>query len=173
MEILKKKFVRLKHTDIQLAKDRQASELELQKIREAHDFKVEELRRKNANALEAYRRTAPTDEQRNLDSYLAKWKKVPANKDKDETEGYSQFWMDRRGGSGAGDKPYITGQNQLLQSYLEELKTLELQPETNPEKIRVRAAIKKAQRDLEAAVGRGIPVNANTGDVDSNNPLLK
>jgi hypothetical protein len=81
--------------------------------------------------------------------------------------------MDRGGGPGKGDKPYITGLNQLLESYQEELKTLEFQPETNPEKQRVRADIKRTQKDLAAAIGRGIPSSSTGGNVDTDNPLLK
>jgi len=146
------------------AKTRYANDQELRKIENDYAVKRDEVNRKAATDLEKYRRTAPTDEQRNIDSYLASWKKDPANKNKSLTEGFAQYWMDRSGGPGSGDKPYITGQNQLLQSYQEELKTLEYQPETNPEKQRVRAAIKKAQKDLEAAIGRRIPTGSTGGN---------
>jgi len=158
--------------DIQLAKDRQASELDLQKIREAHDFKVEELRRKNANDLERYRQSAPPEEQKNLNFYLKSWKKNPANKDKPESDGFTQYFSDRLGGQYRDNKTNTVGLNQLLQSYQEDLKSLELQPETNPEKIRLRAAIKKTQKDLENAIGRGLP-SLTGGNVDADNPLLK
>ena len=138
--------------DVALAKDRNASELELQKMRADHDLKLEDIRRKNANALEAYRRTAPTDEQRNIDSYLARWKKNPANKDKSETEGVTQYFADRLGGQFKESKTDVTGLNQLLESYQKDLDSLELKPETDPEKIRVRAAIKKTQDDLRNAI---------------------
>jgi len=143
--------------DLEAAKTRYANDQELRKIENDFAVKRDEVNRKAAVDLEKYRRTAPTDEQRNIDSYLALWKKDPANKNKPLIEGSAQYWMDRGGGSGRGDKPYITGLNQLLQSYQEDLKTLELQPETNPEKQRLRAAIKKTQKDLEAAVGKGLP----------------
>jgi hypothetical protein len=143
--------------DLEAAKNRYANDQELRKIENDFAVKRDEVNRKAAVDLEKYRRTAPTDEQRNIDSYLALWKKDPANKNKPLIEGSAQYWMDRGGGSGRGDKPYITGLNQLLQSYQEDLKTLELQPETNPEKQRLRAAIKKTQKDLEAAVGKGLP----------------
>ena len=140
--------------DIQLAKDRQASELELQKIREAHDFKVEELRRKNANDLERFRQSAPPEEQKNLNAYLARWKKNPANKDKPETDGVTQYFSDRLGGQFKENKTDVTGLNQLLTSYQKQLEDITL-PEA--EKARIRAAVIKTQKDLEVAIGRGLP----------------
>jgi hypothetical protein len=148
----------------------------LQKIREAHDFKVEELRRKNANDLERLRQSAPPEEQKNLNAYLARWKKNPANKDKPETDGVDAYFSARLGGQFKENKTNTVGLNQLLQSYQEDLKSLELQPETNPEKQRLRAAIKKTQKDLENAIGRGTESGLPSltgGNVDTNNPLLK
>ena len=150
--------------DLEAAKAKAADDRELRKIENDYAVKRDEVNRKAAVDLEKYRRTAPTDEQQNIDAYLARWKKDPANKNKPETEGSAQYWMDRGGGSGRGDKPYITGLNQLLESYQEELKTLEFQPETNPEKQRVRAAIRKAQKDLETAIGRGVPISSAGGN---------
>jgi hypothetical protein len=159
--------------DLEAAKTRYANDQELRKIENDYAVKRDEINRKAEIDLAKFRQNAPTEEQRNINSYLARWKKDPANKNKPELEGYSQYWMDRGGGPGKGDKPYITGLNQLLTSYQEELKTLEFQPETNPEKQRVRAAIKKTQKDLENAIGRGIPSSSTDGNVDTNNPLLK
>ena len=140
--------------DIQLAKDRQASELELQKIREDHDYKIEDLRRRNANALEQFRQNAPPEEQKNLNAYLARWKKNPANKDKLETDGVTQYFSDRLGGQFKENKTDVTGLNQLLTSYQKQLEDITL-PEA--EKTRIRAAVIKTQKDLEAAIGRGLP----------------
>jgi hypothetical protein len=110
--------------DLEAAKTRYANDQELRKIENDFAVKRDAINKKAAVDLENYRRTAPTDEQRNINSYLARWKKDPANKGKPELEGYSQYWMDRGGGPGKGDKPYITGLNQLLESYQEELETL-------------------------------------------------
>ena len=156
--------------EIQLAKDRNASELELQKIRSDHDLKLEDIRRKNANALEGFRQRAPTDEQRNFEAYLARWNKNPENKGKPETEAFAQYSMDRVGGPGRGDKPYITGLNQLLESYQKDLEDITL-PES--EKVRIRGLIAKTRKDLEAAVSKGLPSALSGGNVDTNNPLLK
>lgn len=142
--------------DLEAAKTRYANDQELRKIENDYAVKRDEINRRAAVDLENYRRTAPTDEQRNIDSYLARWKKDPANKGKPELEGYSQYWMDRGGGPGKGDKPYITGLNQLLESYQKQLEDITL-PE--PEKARIRALVIKTQKDLENAIGRGIPPN--------------
>ena len=155
--------------DVALAKDRNASELELQKLRQKHDLDLEDIRRKNANALEAYRRTAPTDEQRNIDSYIARWKKNPANKDKSEADGFAQYWLDKQGGPTGGNRPLIVGLNQLLESYQEDLKDITL-PEA--EKKRLRGLVEKTRKDLELALGPGLPSIAG-GNVDTNNPLLR
>ena len=48
--------------------------------------------------------------------------KVPANKNKDETEGYSQYWMDRTGGQFKGDKLDQVRANQLLVSLQTQLR---------------------------------------------------
>jgi hypothetical protein len=143
--------------EIQLAKDRNASELELQKIRSDHDLKLEDIRRKNANDLAQFQANAPTDEQRNLKSYLASWNKNPANKGKLEIDGIAQYWLDKQGGPTGGNRPLIVGLNQLLESYQEDLKGLELQPETNPEKKRLRGLVEKTRKDLELALGIGLP----------------
>ena len=130
--------------DIQLAKDRQASELQLQKIREDHDYKVEELRRKNAVALEGFRRTAPTDEQRNFDSYLARWKKNPANKDKQETDAFSQFYLDKQGGAFKNERMDLTALKDLRASYSDQINNnLALKPEQ-------KAAYQKKLDDVNA-----------------------
>ena len=156
--------------DLEAAKTRYANDIELRKIENDYAVKRDEINRKAAVDLENYRRTAPTDEQQNINSYLARWKKDPANKGKPELEGYSQYWIDRGGGPGKGDRPYITGLNQLLESYQKQLEDITL-PE--PEKARIRALVVKTQKDLENAVGRGISPSSTGGNVDTNNPLLK
>jgi hypothetical protein len=156
--------------EIALAKERNANELALQEIRAKHDLALEDIRRKNANALEGFRQSAPTDEQRNFEAYLARWKKNPENKGKPETEAFAQYSMDRVGGPGRGDKPYITGLNQLLESYQKDLEDITL-PEA--EKTRIRGLIAKTRKDLEAAVSKGLPSALSGGNVDTNNPLLK
>lgn len=110
--------------DIQLAKDKQASELDLQKIREAHDFKVEELRRKNAKDLEQFRQNAPPEEQKNLNAYLARWKKNPANKNKPETDGVDDYFSARSGGQFTEGRQNLIGLHNLQVNYAQQLKTL-------------------------------------------------
>lgn len=150
----------LDRLDIQYKRDLEAARLknlndqDLRKIENDYALKRDEINNKAAADLAKYRSTAPTDEQRNIDSYLALWKKDPANKNKPLIEGSAQYWMDRGGGSGRGDKPYITGLNQLLESYQKQLEDITL-PEA--EKAKIRAAVIKTQKDLEAAVGRGLP----------------
>jgi hypothetical protein len=156
--------------EIALAKERNANELALQEIRAKHDLALEGIRQKNQIALEGFRRTAPTDEQKNFEAYLARWNKNPENKGKPETEAFAQYSMDRVGGPGRGDKPYITGLNQLLESYQKDLEDITL-PES--EKVRIRGLIAKTRKDLEAAVSKGLPSALSGGNVDTNNPLLK
>lgn len=160
--------------DIQLAKDRQASEIDLQKIREAHDFKVEELRRKNANDLERFRQSAPPEEQKNLNAYLARWKKNPENKDKPETDGVDAYFSAKYGGQLKGEKLDQVRANQLLVSLQTQLeKDFQL---TEEEKKVIRKKIVEQQKKLEDPTGggaqRGLP-SLSGGNVDTNNPLLK
>jgi len=165
----------LDRLDIQYKRDLEAARLknlndqELRKIENDYALKRDEINNKAAADLAKYRSTVPTDEQKNFDSYLARWKKNPANKNKPETDAFAQYSIERVGGPGSGDKPYITGLNQLLESYQKQLEDITL-PEA--EKAKIRAAVIKTQKDLEAAVGRGLP-SLTGGNVDTNNPLLK
>ena len=158
--------------DIQLAKDRQASELQLQKIREDHDYKIEQLRRRNANALEQFRRTAPTDEQRNFDAYLVRWQKNPANKDKQETDAFSQFYLDKQGGASKNERMDLTALKDLRASYSDQINNnLSLKPE---QKAEYQRKLDDVNAKLEAIAGStsGLP-SLTGGNVDKNNPLLK
>lgn len=159
--------------DLEAAKIKAADDRELRKIENDYALERDKINKKAQFDLEAFRQKAPTDEQRNFEAYLSRWKKNPENKGKPETEAFAQYSIERVGGPGRGDKPYITGLNQLLQSYQDDLKGLELQPETNPEKKRLRGLVEKTRKDLEAAVSKGIPSTLSGGNVDTNNPLLK
>ena len=147
-----------------------ANDQELRKIENDYAVKRDKINKDSQFALEKYRQSAPTDEQRNFEAYLARWKKNPENKGKPETEAFAQYSMDRVGGPGRGDKPYITGLNQLLESYQKDLEDITL-PES--EKVRIRGLIAKTRKDLEAAVSKGLPSALSGGNVDTNNPLLK
>jgi len=147
-----------------------ANDQELRKIENDYAVKRDKINKDSQFALEKYRQSAPTDEQRNFEAYLARWKKNPENKGKFETEAFAQYSMDRVGGPGRGDKPYITGLNQLLESYQKDLEDITL-PES--EKVRIRGLIAKTRKDLEAAVSKGLPSALSGGNVDTNNPLLK
>ena len=145
--------------DLEAAKTRFANDQELRKIENDYALKRDEINKKAQIDLENYRRTAPTDEQRNFESYLARWKKVPANKNKPETDAFTQYFSDRLGGQFKSEKADITGLNQLLISYQKQLEDITL-PE--PEKARIRAAIVRTQKDLENAIGRE-KSNSGTG----------
>jgi hypothetical protein len=147
-----------------------ANDQELRKIENDYAVKRDKINKDSQFALEKYRQSAPTDEQRNFEAYLARWKKNPENKGKYETDAFAQYSMDRVGGPGRGDKPYITGLNQLLESYQKDLEDITL-PES--EKVRIRGLIAKTRKDLEAAVSKGLPSALSGGNVDTNNPLLK
>jgi hypothetical protein len=114
--------------DLEAAKTRYANDQELRKIENDYALKRDEINNKAAADLEKYRRTAPTDEQRNLDSYLANWKKDPANKNKSLTEGSAQYWIDRQGGGRSTD----IGLHNLQVNYIEQLKLLENNLSINP-----------------------------------------
>lgn len=145
--------------DLEAAQRRFANDQELRKIENDYALKRDEINKKAQFDLENYRRTAPTDEQRNFESYLARWKKVPANKNKPETDAFTQYFSDRLGGQFKSEKADITGLNQLLISYQKQLEDITL-PE--PEKARIRAAIVRTQKDLENAIGRE-KSNSGTG----------
>ena len=120
--------------DVALAKDRNASELELQKLRQKHDLDLEDIRRKNANALAQFQANAPTDEQRNLKSYLASWNKNPANKGKSEIDGIAQYWLDKHGGAVKNERMDLTALKDLRASYSDQINNnVSLKPEKKAE----------------------------------------
>jgi hypothetical protein len=122
--------------DLEAAKNRYANDQELRKIENDFAVKRDEVNRKAAVDLQNYRLNAPTDEQRNIDSYLANWKKDPANKNKSLTEGSAQYWIDRQGGGRSTD----IGLHNLQVNYIEQLKLLEnnlsINPKDKAEKIK-------------------------------------
>jgi hypothetical protein len=150
-----------------------ASDQELQKINNDYALARDKINKEAAIALERFRQSAPTDEQRNFEVYLGRWKKDPANKNKQETEAFTQYFADRLGGQFKENKTDVTGLNQLLESYQKQLDDITL-PES--EKTRIRALVVKTQNDLRDAIGRGrqggLP-SLTGGNVDTNNPLLK
>lgn len=157
--------------EIEMAKERNASELALQEIRAKHDLALEDIRRKNANALELFRRTAPTDEQRNLDSYIARWKKVPTNADKPEAEAFSQYWIDRQGGGRSTD----IGLHNLQVNFIEQLKLLDQNLTMDPkEKAKKIKELNESLNDVNLRLQGKVGLSSSTGgNVDTNNPLLK
>jgi hypothetical protein len=140
--------------DVEMAKDRNASELALQKIREDHDLKRDKINKDAQFALEKFRQGAPTDEQRNFNVYLERWRKNPANKDKQETDAFTQYFSDRLGGQFKENKTDVTGTNQLLVSLQHQLENdLQLTP---AQKNEIRKKIIEQQGKLEAAINRGL-----------------
>ena len=142
--------------DLEAAKTRYANEQELRRIENNYALRRDEINKQAQMDLERFRQSAPPEEQKNINAYLARWKKDPANKNKPETEGVTQYFSDRLGGQFKENKTDVTGLNQLLESYQKQLEDITL-PE--PEKARIRAAVIKTQKDLETAIGRGIPPN--------------
>jgi hypothetical protein len=148
----------LDRLDIQYKRDLAAAELknlndqELRRIENNYALRRDEINRKAQMDLERFRQSAPPEEQKNINAYLARWKKDPANKNKPETEGVTQYFADRLGGQFKENKTDVTGLNQLLESYQKQLEDITL-PE--PEKARIRALVVKTQNDLREAIARG------------------
>lgn len=112
---------RLKEAELKFASDQ-----ELQKINNDYALKRDKINKDAQFALEKFRQGAPTDEQKNYDSYLARWKKNPANKDKQETEAFSQYWMDRQGGQFKEGRQDLIGLHNLQVNYAKQLEDLTL-----------------------------------------------
>jgi hypothetical protein len=143
--------------ELEMAKERNANELALQEIKAKHDLKLEDIRRKNQFALEGFRRTAPTDEQRNFDAYLARWRKNPANKDKQETDAFSQFYLDKQGGAFKNERMDLTALKDLRASYSDQINNnLSLKPD---QKAAYQKKLDDVNAKLEAIAGStsGLP----------------
>jgi hypothetical protein len=111
------------------AKTRYANDQELRKIENDYAVKRDKVNRDAQVSLEKFRQTAPPDEQRNLDAYLVRWKKNPANKDKQETEGVTQYFSDRSGGQYKEDSLGLRGLHDLQTIYNKQLENLMLPKE--------------------------------------------
>jgi hypothetical protein len=148
----------LERLDIQYKRDLEAAKLknlndqDLRRMENDYALKRDEINKKSQFELERFRQSAPPEEQKNINAYLARWKKDPANKNKPETEGVTQYFADRLGGQFKENKTDVTGLNQLLESYQKQLEDITL-PE--PEKARIRALVVKTQNDLREAIARG------------------
>ena len=157
--------------DLEAAKTRFANDQELRKIENDYAVKRDEINRKFQMDLEKYRRTSPTDEQRNFESYLARWKKIPANKGKSEADAFAQYWIDRQGGGRSTD----IGLHNLQVNFIEQIKLLEnnftMNPKEKAEKIKdLTERLNDVNLRLQSKVG--LP-SLTDGNVDTNNPLLK
>lgn len=127
------------------AKTRFANDKDLREIENKYALERDKINKKSQFALEAFRQTAPTDEQRNLDAYIAKWKKVPANIGKPETEAFSQYWMDRQGGQFKEGRQDLIGLHNLQTSYAKQLEDLMLPKEK-------RAALQQKLEDINKEI---------------------
>lgn len=78
--------------DLEAARTRFANEKELREIENDYALKRDEINRKAQVDLENYRRTAPTDEQKNINAFIARWKKDPKNKNKSEIDAYGDYF---------------------------------------------------------------------------------
>ena len=140
--------------DLEAAKARSSDERQLREIENNYALERDKINKKSQFDLERFRQSAPPEEQKNLNAYLARWKKNPANKDKPETDGVSQFYSDRLGGQFKENKTDVTGTNQLLVSLQNQLENdLQLTP---AQKNEIRKKIAEQQGKLEAAINRGL-----------------
>lgn len=138
--------------DLEAAKLKNINDQDLRRIENDYALERDKINKKSQFELERFRQSAPPEEQKNINAYLARWKKDPANKNKPETEGVTQYFADRLGGQFKENKTDVTGLNQLLESYQKQLEDITL-PE--PEKARIRALVVKTQNDLREAIARG------------------
>lgn len=150
--------------DLEAARLRVASEKELREIENNYALKRDEINKKAQFDLEKYRRTSPTDEQRNFESYLARWKKVPANKNKSEVDAFAQFWMDRQGGQFKEGRQDLIGLHNLQVNYAKQLEDLTLPKEKRAE---IQRKLDAVNAEIEARVRAG-----NTNPSSTNAPSV-
>jgi hypothetical protein len=152
--------------DLEAAKTRYANDQELRKIENDYALKRDEINNKAAADLAKYRSTAPTDEQRNFNSYLASWRKNPANKDKQETDAFSQFYLDKQGGAFKNERMDLTALKDLRASYSDQINNnLALKPE---QKAAYQKKLDDVNAKLEAIANStsGLPSLTNDKVVD-------
>lgn len=131
--------------DLEAAKAKAADERELRRIENDYALERDRINKKANLDLEAYRQKAPTPEQRDIDTYLARWKKVDANKNRPEVEGMAQYWMDRQGGSFKEGRQDLIGLHNLQTSYAKQLEDLMLPKEK-------RAALQQKLEDINKEI---------------------
>jgi hypothetical protein len=130
--------------DLEAAKTRYANDQELRKIENDYALKLEDIRRKNANNLEALRQSAPPEEQKNLNAYLASWSQNPANKGKQKTDGIADYFAAKYGGGVKNERMDLTALKDLRASYSDQINNnLSLKPEQ-------KAAYQKKLDDVNA-----------------------
>lgn len=150
--------------DLEAAKTRYANDQELRRIENDYAVKRDEVNRKAQMDLEKYRRTSPTDEQRNFESYLARWKKVPANKNKSEVDAFAQFWMDRQGGQFKEGRQDLIGLHNLQVNYAKQLEDLTLPKEKRAD---IQRKLDAVNTEIETRVRAG-----NTNPSSTNAPSV-
>jgi len=131
--------------DLEAAKAKAADERELRRIENDYALERDRINKKANLDLEAYRQKAPTPEQRDIDTYLARWKKVDANKNRPEVEGMAQYWMDRQGGSFKEGRQDLIGLHNLQTSYAKQLEDVMLPKEK-------RAALQQKLEDINKEI---------------------
>jgi hypothetical protein len=145
------------------AKLRFANDQELRKIENDYAIKRDKINKDSQFALETFRQSGPTEEQKNYDAYLNRWKKNPENKDKQETEAFSQYWMDRQGGPYKEGRQDLIGLHNLQVSYAKQLEDLSLPKE---KKAELRLKLDNVNKEIEARVraGNANPSASKTGE---------
>jgi hypothetical protein len=143
------------------AKTRYANDQELRKIENDYAVKRDKVNRDAQVSLEKFRQTAPPDEQRNLDAYLARWKKNPANKDKPETDGVDAYFSAKYGGGLKNERMDLTALKDLRASYSDQINNnLALKPE---QKAAYQKKLDDVNAKLEAIAGSTSGLPSSTG----------
>jgi hypothetical protein len=143
-----------------------ASDQELQKINNDYALARDKINKDSAIALERFRQSAPTDEQRNFKDYLSRWRKNPANKDKQETDAFSQFYLDKQGGAFKNERMDLTALKDLRASYSDQINNnLSLKPE---KKAEYQKRLDEVNAKLEAIANStsGLPSLTDSNVVD-------
>lgn len=145
------------------AKTRFANDQELRKIENDYALKRDEINKKSQFALEKYRQSAPTDEQRNYDAYLVRWRKNPANTGKPETDAFAQYWMDRQGGQFKEGRQDLIGLHNLQVNYAKQLEDFTLPKEKRAD---IQSKLDRVNAEIETRVraGNTNPAPTKTGE---------
>jgi hypothetical protein len=139
--------------DLEAAKTRYANDQELRKIENDYAVKRDEVNRKAAVDLEKFRQNAPSEEQKNINAFIARWKKDPRNKNKPEVDAVGDYFGYRLNTETKNENIQLQSLKARQTSYKDQLENLATPKEKRAE---IQQKLDQVNKELE---GLGQPSN--------------